>query len=128
LDLLALLDARATLAPTVLLALLAVMALLARVDPRAATELMAPMVLVALLPNLVPLVFIAGVMGFFGIDLKVFAYQPSLIGLGVLNVAFAWAQVEQTGTACLAQQALGTEVVNEVREDGEHVDAHGVQA
>lgn len=33
----------------------------------------------------------------FGIDLKVFAYQPSLIGLGVLNVAFAWAQIEQTG-------------------------------
>jgi delta14-sterol reductase len=33
----------------------------------------------------------------FGIDLKVFAYQPSLIGLGVLNVAFAWAQLEQTG-------------------------------
>ena len=29
------------------------------------------MVLVALLPNLVPLVFIAGVMGFFGVDLKV---------------------------------------------------------
>lgn len=33
----------------------------------------------------------------FGVDLKVFAYQPSLIGLGVLNVAFAWAQVEQLG-------------------------------
>ncbi|MFV8753835.1 hypothetical protein ACNOYE_25095 [Nannocystaceae bacterium ST9] len=34
----------------------------------------------------------------FGVDLKVFAYQPSLIGLGVLNVAFAWAQIEQTGS------------------------------
>ncbi|NJK33265.1 MAG: hypothetical protein HC927_13185 [Deltaproteobacteria bacterium] len=32
-----------------------------------------------------------------GVDLKVFAYQPSLIGLGVLNVAFAWAQYEQLG-------------------------------
>jgi len=29
------------------------------------------MVFVALIPNLVPLVFIAGVMGFFGVDLKV---------------------------------------------------------
>jgi delta14-sterol reductase len=34
---------------------------------------------------------------FLGIDLKYFAYQPSLIGLGVLNVAFAWAQYEQLG-------------------------------
>lgn len=34
----------------------------------------------------------------FGVDLKVFAYQPSLIGLGVLNAAFAWAQVEQLGS------------------------------
>jgi delta14-sterol reductase len=34
---------------------------------------------------------------FLGVDLKVFAYQPSLIGLGVLNVAFAWAQYEQLG-------------------------------
>jgi delta14-sterol reductase len=33
----------------------------------------------------------------FGVDLKTFAYQPSLIGLGVLNVAFAWAQYEQLG-------------------------------
>lgn len=32
-----------------------------------------------------------------GVDLKVFAYQPSLIGLSVLNVAFAWAQWEQHG-------------------------------
>lgn len=32
-----------------------------------------------------------------GVDLKVFAYQPSLIGLGVLNVAFGWAQYEQLG-------------------------------
>ena len=34
---------------------------------------------------------------FLGVDLKVFAYQPSLIGLGVLNLAFAWAQYEQLG-------------------------------
>ncbi|PRQ08717.1 hypothetical protein [Enhygromyxa salina] len=34
---------------------------------------------------------------FLGVDLKTFAYQPSLIGLGVLNVAFAWAQYEQLG-------------------------------
>jgi delta14-sterol reductase len=34
---------------------------------------------------------------FLGVDLKIFAYQPSLIGLGVLNVAFAWAQYEQLG-------------------------------
>jgi len=34
---------------------------------------------------------------FLGVDLKVFAYQPSLIGLGVLNLAFAWAQFEQLG-------------------------------
>ncbi len=33
-----------------------------------------------------------------GVDLKVFAYQPSLIGLSLLNVAFAWAQWEQLGT------------------------------
>jgi delta14-sterol reductase len=33
-----------------------------------------------------------------GVDLKVFAYQPSLIGLAVLNVAFAWAQWEQQGS------------------------------
>ncbi|EDM76522.1 c-24(28) sterol reductase, putative [Plesiocystis pacifica SIR-1] len=32
-----------------------------------------------------------------GVDLKVFAYQPSLIGLGVLNVAFAVAQYEALG-------------------------------
>ncbi len=34
---------------------------------------------------------------FMGVDLKVFAYQPSLIGLGVLNVGFAFVQYEQTG-------------------------------
>ena len=33
-----------------------------------------------------------------GVDLKVFAYQPSLIGLSILNVAFGWAQYEQLGT------------------------------
>ncbi len=33
-----------------------------------------------------------------GVDLKVFAYQPSLIGLGVLNFAFAWTQFELYGT------------------------------
>ncbi len=32
-----------------------------------------------------------------GVDLKVFAYQPSLIGLSVINVAFAWVQWEQQG-------------------------------
>ncbi|MCX4247235.1 phosphatidylethanolamine N-methyltransferase family domain-containing protein [Paraliomyxa miuraensis] len=32
-----------------------------------------------------------------GVDLKVFAYQPSLIGLSILNIAFAWAQWEATG-------------------------------
>jgi delta14-sterol reductase len=32
-----------------------------------------------------------------GVDLKVFAYQPSLIGLSLLNLAFAWAQWEQHG-------------------------------
>ena len=34
---------------------------------------------------------------FLGVDLKTFAYQPSLIGLGLLNVAFGWAQYEQLG-------------------------------
>ena len=34
---------------------------------------------------------------FWGVDLKTFAYQPSLLGLGVLNVAFAWAQFAQLG-------------------------------
>jgi delta14-sterol reductase len=33
----------------------------------------------------------------FGIDLKTFAYQPSLIGLSLLNWAFAWAQWEELG-------------------------------
>ena len=33
-----------------------------------------------------------------GVDLKVFAYQPSLIGLSILNVAFAAAQWEQQGS------------------------------
>lgn len=33
-----------------------------------------------------------------GVDLKVFAYQPSLIGLSVLNVAFAYVQVEEYGS------------------------------
>ena len=33
-----------------------------------------------------------------GVDLKVFAYQPSLIGLSVLNVAFAFVQYERLGT------------------------------
>jgi delta14-sterol reductase len=32
-----------------------------------------------------------------GVDLKVFAYQPSLMGLAVLNVAFAYAQYEAIG-------------------------------
>jgi len=33
-----------------------------------------------------------------GVDLKVFAYQPSLIGLSLLNFSFGWAQWEQLGT------------------------------
>lgn len=33
-----------------------------------------------------------------GVDLKVWAYQPSLIGLSILNAAFAWTQYEQLGT------------------------------
>jgi predicted RND superfamily exporter protein len=41
------------------------------------------MVLVALLPNLVPLVFIAGVMGFFGIDLKVSTAIIFTISFGI---------------------------------------------
>jgi delta14-sterol reductase len=45
---------------------------------------------------------------FLGVDLKVFAYQPSLIGLGVLNVAFAWAQYEQLGQ--LTPQMLAYQV------------------
>lgn len=44
----------------------------------------------------------------FGVDLKTFAYQPSLIGLGVLNVAFAWAQFEQLGQ--LTPQMLAYQV------------------
>jgi len=45
---------------------------------------------------------------FLGVDLKVFAYQPSLIGLGVLNVAFGWAQYEQLGA--LTPQMLAYQV------------------
>jgi Delta14-sterol reductase len=45
---------------------------------------------------------------FLGVDLKVFAYQPSLIGLGVLNVAFAWAQYEELGA--LTPQMLAYQV------------------
>lgn len=33
-----------------------------------------------------------------GVDLKVFAYQPSLIGLGLLVAGFGYAQLEATGT------------------------------
>lgn len=46
---------------------------------------------------------------FMGVDLKVFAYQPSLIGLSILNVAFGWVQYETTGTLTpqmLAYQAF----------------------
>lgn len=32
-----------------------------------------------------------------GVDLKMFAYQPSLIGLGLLNASFAFAQYEKYG-------------------------------
>ena len=45
---------------------------------------------------------------FLGVDLKVFAYQPSLLGLGVLNLAFAWAQFEQLGL--LTPQMLAYQV------------------
>jgi delta14-sterol reductase len=44
-----------------------------------------------------------------GVDLKVFAYQPSLIGLSLLNVSFAWVQYEAQGTLTpqmLAYQAF----------------------
>lgn len=34
---------------------------------------------------------------FLDVDLKVFAYQPSLIGLGLINAAFAYAQYETLG-------------------------------
>jgi delta14-sterol reductase len=34
----------------------------------------------------------------FGVDLKTFAYQPSLIGLWLLNLAFAYRQYEALGT------------------------------
>ena len=40
-----------------------------------------------------------------GVDLKVFAYQPSLIGLGILVAAFGYAQYEQLGHLT-AQMAL----------------------
>lgn len=33
-----------------------------------------------------------------GVDLKVFAYQPSLIGLSILNASFAWAHYETHGS------------------------------
>jgi delta14-sterol reductase len=35
---------------------------------------------------------------FLGVDLKMFAYEPSLIGLGLLVTAFAYAQFEKYGT------------------------------
>lgn len=33
-----------------------------------------------------------------GVDLKTWAYQPSLIGLSILNAAFGWVQVQQHGS------------------------------
>uniref|UniRef100_UPI001178AE25 hypothetical protein n=1 Tax=Calothrix rhizosoleniae TaxID=888997 RepID=UPI001178AE25 len=36
-----------------------------------------------------------------GVDLKMFAYQPSLIGLGLLNAAFAYLQYEKYGEISL---------------------------
>ena len=36
-----------------------------------------------------------------GVDLKMFAYQPSLIGLGLLNAAFAYLQYEKYGEITL---------------------------
>jgi delta14-sterol reductase len=44
----------------------------------------------------------------FGVDLKVFAYQPSLIGLWLLNLAFAYAQHERTGA--LTPQMIGYQI------------------
>jgi Delta14-sterol reductase len=32
-----------------------------------------------------------------GVDLKLFSYRPSLVGLALVNVAFAWAQYERHG-------------------------------
>jgi len=37
----------------------------------------------------------------FGVDIKLFSYRPSLIGLAVLNASFAVAQFEATGTLTL---------------------------
>lgn len=45
----------------------------------------------------------------FGVDLKMFSYKPSLIGLFVLNVAFAASQLHETGrlsTAMILYQAF----------------------
>lgn len=39
---------------------------------------------------------------FLGVDLKMFAYRPSLIGLAVLNASFAVVQWERTGTLTTA--------------------------
>lgn len=38
---------------------------------------------------------------FLGVDLKMFTYQPSLIGLGLVNLAFAYVQYESYGTITL---------------------------
>jgi Delta14-sterol reductase len=38
----------------------------------------------------------------FGVDLKMFSYRPSLIGLALINVSFASLQLETTGTLSLA--------------------------
>lgn len=43
-----------------------------------------------------------------GVDLKTFAYQPSLIGLSILNVTFAWVQYEARGS--LTPQMLAYQV------------------
>ncbi|MGB0679732.1 MAG: DUF1295 domain-containing protein [Polyangiales bacterium] len=37
-----------------------------------------------------------------GVDLKLFAYRPSLMGLGLINAAFAAQQIEETGSLSLA--------------------------
>lgn len=38
----------------------------------------------------------------FGVDIKIFSYRPSLIGLALFNLAFAYAQFEQFGQLSLA--------------------------
>jgi uncharacterized protein (DUF952 family) len=50
------------------------------------------------------------------------------VNVGGLITRIVQAKVEQASAACLAQQALGAELIDEARKDGEHVDAHDLQA